>query len=110
VNAKRFAAGGGLSLERAHERRPQAAVAVGGQQGDVDDADLVGPARDIEPPDWLPIEKDEVEARIGNARDSTGTAPQAMYTLRCDTLTIDKLFIVPIGQDGDATEYEAVFT
>jgi Domain of unknown function (DUF6916) len=33
-----------------------------------------------------------------------------MYTLRCDTLTIDKLFIVPIGQDGDATEYEAVFT
>jgi hypothetical protein len=36
--------------------------------------------------------------------------PQAMYTFRGDTHTIEKLFIVPVGQDGDATEYEAVFT
>ena len=36
--------------------------------------------------------------------------PQAMYTFRGETQTIEKLFIVPIGQDGDATEYEAVFT
>ena len=36
--------------------------------------------------------------------------PQAMYTFRGETHTIEKLFIVPIGQDGDATEYEAVFT
>lgn len=36
--------------------------------------------------------------------------PQAMYTFRGETETIEKLFIVPIGQDGDATEYEAVFT
>ncbi len=34
VDAKGLPAGGGLCLERAHERRPQAAVAVGGQQGD----------------------------------------------------------------------------
>ena len=36
--------------------------------------------------------------------------PQAMYTFRGETETIERLFIVPIGQDGDATEYEAVFT
>jgi len=36
--------------------------------------------------------------------------PQATYTLRGQEHTFDKLFIVPIGQDGDATEYEAVFT
>lgn len=36
--------------------------------------------------------------------------PQATYTLRGDEKTFDKLFIVPIGQDGEATEYEAVFT
>ncbi len=36
--------------------------------------------------------------------------PQAMYTFRGEAQTFEKLFIVPIGQDGDATEYEAVFT
>jgi len=36
--------------------------------------------------------------------------PQAMYTFRGETETIERLFIVPIGQDGEATEYEAVFT
>jgi hypothetical protein len=36
--------------------------------------------------------------------------PQAMYTFRHETQTLEKLFIVPIGQDGDVTEYEAVFT
>jgi hypothetical protein len=35
--------------------------------------------------------------------------PQAMYTFRGDTLTFEKLFIVPVGQNGEATEYEAVF-
>jgi hypothetical protein len=38
------------------------------------------------------------------------TLPQAMYTFRADTLTLEQLFIVPVGQDGDGTEYEAVFT
>ena len=36
--------------------------------------------------------------------------PQAIYTLRGETVTFDKLFIVPVGQDAEATEYEAVFT
>jgi hypothetical protein len=36
--------------------------------------------------------------------------PQAIYTFRAPGLTFEKLFIVPIGQDGEATEYEAVFT
>jgi Domain of unknown function (DUF6916) len=36
--------------------------------------------------------------------------PQAIYTFRGDTVTFDQLFIVPIGQDGEATEYEAVFS
>jgi hypothetical protein len=36
--------------------------------------------------------------------------PQAMYTFRAETLNLEKLFIVPIGQDDEATEYEAVFT
>lgn len=35
---------------------------------------------------------------------------QAIYTFRGETVTFEKLFIVPIGQDGEATEYEAVFT
>ena len=36
--------------------------------------------------------------------------PQAMYTFRGETQTFERLFIVPIGQDDEATEYEAVFT
>lgn len=36
--------------------------------------------------------------------------PQAIYTLRGDTVTFDQLFIVPVGQNGEATQYEAVFT
>ena len=35
--------------------------------------------------------------------------PQAMYTLRGEAETFGRLFIVPIGQDGDGTDYEAVF-
>jgi len=36
--------------------------------------------------------------------------PQAIYTLRGQEQGFDKLFLVPIGQDGEGTEYEAVFT
>jgi uncharacterized protein DUF6916 len=35
---------------------------------------------------------------------------QAIYTFRGETVTFEKLFIVPVGQDDGATEYEAVFT
>jgi hypothetical protein len=40
----------------------------------------------------------------------TPVLPQSTYTFRSDALTLDQLFIVPIGQDATATEYEAVFT
>lgn len=36
--------------------------------------------------------------------------PQGMYTLRSDATTIEGIFLVPIGQDEETTEYEAVFT
>jgi Domain of unknown function (DUF6916) len=36
--------------------------------------------------------------------------PQGTYTLRAPAATFENLFIVPIGRDGSATEYEAVFT
>lgn len=36
--------------------------------------------------------------------------PQGMYRFRSESMTFDQLFIVPIGQDDKATEYEAVFT
>jgi hypothetical protein len=36
--------------------------------------------------------------------------PQAIYTLRSDAMTFETLFIVPVDQDGEGTEYEAVFT
>jgi hypothetical protein len=36
--------------------------------------------------------------------------PQGMYALRSEALTLEGLFIVPIGRDDQATEYEAVFT
>ena len=36
--------------------------------------------------------------------------PQGMYTLRSEAMTFENLFIVPIGRDAQATEYEAVFT
>lgn len=35
--------------------------------------------------------------------------PQAMYTLRSDTVTFKQVFIVPIARNAEATEYEAVF-
>lgn len=36
--------------------------------------------------------------------------PQAMYTFRAETLTLETMFIVPVGQDAEGTDYEAVFT
>jgi hypothetical protein len=42
--------------------------------------------------------------------DPTLILPQGMYTLRSDAETIENLFLVPVGQDDQATEYEAVFT
>jgi hypothetical protein len=35
--------------------------------------------------------------------------PQAMYTFRAEALTLESMFIVPIGQDAEGTDYEAVF-
>jgi hypothetical protein len=36
--------------------------------------------------------------------------PQAIYTLRGDAVSFDQIFIVPVGQNGEGTEYEAIFT
>jgi hypothetical protein len=36
--------------------------------------------------------------------------PQGSYTLRSERVTWNAVFIVPIGRDEEATEYEAVFT
>jgi hypothetical protein len=36
--------------------------------------------------------------------------PQAMYTFRSEALTLKTMFIVPIAQNADGTDYEAVFT
>ena len=41
---------------------------------------------------------------------SSPVLPQAIYVLRGDAATFDGLFIVPIGKDGEGTDYEAVFT
>ena len=42
--------------------------------------------------------------------DPSFVLPQGMYTLRSAATTLDGVFLVPIGQDEKATEYEAVFT
>ena len=42
--------------------------------------------------------------------DHSIVLPQGMYTLRSERLTLENIFIVPIGRDEQATEYEAVFT
>jgi hypothetical protein len=36
--------------------------------------------------------------------------PQGMYPFRSETIAFEQLFIVPIGQNAEATEYEACFT
>jgi hypothetical protein len=36
--------------------------------------------------------------------------PQGMYDFTSEALTLEGLFIVPVGQDDQNTEYEAVFT
>jgi hypothetical protein len=36
--------------------------------------------------------------------------PQGMYSLRSEALTLENVFLVPIGRDEEATEYEAIFT
>jgi hypothetical protein len=36
--------------------------------------------------------------------------PQGTYTLRSERVTWDAIFLVPVGRDAEATEYEAVFT
>lgn len=35
--------------------------------------------------------------------------PQAMYTFHHDRFTLGQVFIVPVGADAEAVEYEAVF-
>lgn len=42
--------------------------------------------------------------------DHSVVLAQGMYTLRSERLTLENIFIVPIGRDDQATEYEAVFT
>ena len=36
--------------------------------------------------------------------------PQGTYALRSEAASFDEIFIVPVGRDDEATEYEAVFT
>lgn len=33
-----------------------------------------------------------------------------LHTLHSEQVTLDGIFLVPVGQDEEATEYEAVFT
>jgi uncharacterized protein DUF6916 len=40
----------------------------------------------------------------------TPILPQAIYAFRGDTTAFEQLFIVPVGQTGESTQYEAVFT
>jgi hypothetical protein len=40
----------------------------------------------------------------------TEILPQGMYTLHSENVVFEELFLVPIGQDEQAIEYEAVFT
>ncbi len=42
--------------------------------------------------------------------DPSFVLPQGLYTFRSEAVTFESMFIVPIGQDEEATEYEAVFT
>ena len=41
--------------------------------------------------------------------DAAMVLPQGMYVFRSAAATLENLFIVPVGQDAEATEYEAVF-
>jgi len=36
--------------------------------------------------------------------------PQGSYDLRSDAASFEDMFLVPVGQDNEGTEYEAVFT
>ena len=36
--------------------------------------------------------------------------PQSMYTFRSENVTLETVFIVPVGADEQAAEYEAIFT
>jgi hypothetical protein len=63
VNAKRLARGARFGLQLPQQRRTDAAVAELGKEGDVDDANLVSPACDVEPPGRLPADEDDVERR-----------------------------------------------
>lgn len=41
--------------------------------------------------------------------DPAVVVPQGMYAFRSPAASFESLFIVPISQDSEATEYEAVF-
>jgi len=36
--------------------------------------------------------------------------PQGTYTLRAPQTVLEQVFLVPVGRDDEATEYEAIFT
>ncbi len=36
--------------------------------------------------------------------------PQGTYTLRSPAATFEQIFLVPVGRDDEAAEYEAIFT
>ena len=42
--------------------------------------------------------------------DPTIVLPQGSYDLRSDAASFEDMFLVPVGQDNEGTEYEAVFT
>ena len=66
VDAERLARGLRFGLELTEERGPDAAVAELGQQGDVDDADLVGPAGDVEPPDGFGVASRRMTSKLAS--------------------------------------------
>jgi hypothetical protein len=63
VDRDRTARGRGLPEERPDELRPDAPVAECGEQGDVDDADLVRPPGDVEAAGCLTPDADDAEVR-----------------------------------------------
>src|SRR3712207_6071292 len=62
MDADALAGRGAFGQQLAHERSADAGVAIGRQQGDVDDADLLRPAGNVEATGRLAVAQDDLEA------------------------------------------------
>jgi len=92
MDAHGLVGGGGFGQEVAQDGGADPGVAVGRQQGDIDNADLILPAGDIEAPDGHRVAQNDEKVRLG-------VAFLVKLVLRCELLVQKGGFVCLVSID-----------